>query len=617
MPATKSKEQSKKEGPQKGRQIIPKRLLSGVGADLEDIILRGKGFRAVVDMAVESAPITRTIDGASTIELGVHDPRRRLIRHPMFESPREKPVKLELDDLNFLYVKMAKSGKTTTLTFEDQEIHWLRRFRGPKKAFRGRTTRAEFILSLIRAVRRHKIPVVIPELHKTQPLESIKEHNQSESEVDTQAGRAGLGSNDVGQIQVKKTDASLAQIHVIDVVLDTGMSMGVNFKVLVASIMTITQESAATNINIGSAGVGPFSQEPGTWGQDFPGASNDIVECSKGFFMVATREDNANPGQSLSSLCQAVQKSADGSLYAEWEKEAKNTVTTYLGGASVTTTQTTIKPYAFEVKKDEDYWEAIKRLANEVNWRAFFVGGVFFFIAEEDLYRGKVHLQINEESQGIDNIDFDADDGKAVIEMTVTAHAKRWGVPPGMVVRVGGMGPANGRFLVSTMEGSLLPGDGDLVTITLKKPTHSTPEPAPETETNTLGASEGSATGNDAVDAMLAEADRIDGLQSGYQWGGGHGASTSANGPWDCSGAVSRLLDVGGFLTTPVASGPMASMYQSGVGENFTIFANGGHVFVRFGDRYWGTSSENPGGGPGWHSSRDTGGYSARHPGGT
>ena len=618
---TKSKEQQKKEGPQKGRRIIPKRLLSGVGADLEDIILKGKQFYAIVDMAVESAPISRTIEGASTIELGVHDPNKRLIRHPMFESPRDKPVKLELDDLNFMYVKMAKAGKTTTLTFEDREIHWLRRFRGPKKAFRGRTTRAEFVLSLIRAIRQHKIPVVIPELHKKQPqrsIDNIRDHRGSEADTDNQSGQIGLGQADLGQITVKRTQADLGQLHVIDVVLDTGMSMGANVKVLTSSIMVITQESVARNLTGGHLdSVGPFQQRPS---MGWP-ASGDIATDAKGYFAAAIREDRSNPGQSLGDLCFAVQVGASPSLYSEWEAEAKNTLRTYLGGQGVggfgtTATQTVIKPYAFEVKKDEDYWEAIKRLAKEVRWRAFFVGGVFFFIAEEDLYRGKVHLQINEESQGIDNIDFDFDAGKEVTEVTVTAHAKRWGVPPGMVVRIGGMGPANGKYLVSTVASSLLPGDADLVTITLKKPTHSTKEPAPETETNTLNVA-GTPTGNDAVDAMLAEADRIDALKSRYLWGGGHGASSSANGPWDCSGAVSRLLDVGGFLRTPVTSGVFASMYEGGVGEAFTIFGNADHVFVRFGDRYWGTSSENPGGGPGWHSARDTGGFSASHPKGT
>src|SRR4249919_878087 len=55
---------------------------------------------------------------------------------------------------------------------------------------------------------------------------------------------------------------------------------------------------------------------------------------------------------------------------------------------------------------------------------------------------------------------------------------------------------------------------------------------------------------NETVARMVAEAARLSALRptSEYVWGGSHGASpTPPNGPFDCSSAVSHLLQVGGF----------------------------------------------------------------------
>ncbi len=55
---------------------------------------------------------------------------------------------------------------------------------------------------------------------------------------------------------------------------------------------------------------------------------------------------------------------------------------------------------------------------------------------------------------------------------------------------------------------------------------------------------------NERVARMVAEADRLSAMrpETEYVWGGSHGISpTPPNGPFDCSSAVSHLLQVGGF----------------------------------------------------------------------
>jgi Transglycosylase SLT domain len=119
---------------------------------------------------------------------------------------------------------------------------------------------------------------------------------------------------------------------------------------------------------------------------------------------------------------------------------------------------------------------------------------------------------------------------------------------------------------------------------------------------------------NEALARMLAEADRIDRLHFAYVWGGSHGQSpTPPDGPFDCSSAVSHLLQVGGFGNPTMDTIGLASWGDPGPGRWLTIYVKPygpeAHTFIEFSPgltppthRYWGTSGTNPGGGPGWIS---------------
>jgi transglycosylase-like protein with SLT domain len=139
---------------------------------------------------------------------------------------------------------------------------------------------------------------------------------------------------------------------------------------------------------------------------------------------------------------------------------------------------------------------------------------------------------------------------------------------------------------------------------------------------------------NEAVGRMVAEAERLSILRphTEYVWGGSHGQSpTPADGPFDCSSAVSHLLQVGGFGNPTMATPELARWGEPGPGRWVTIFVKpfGGeaHTFVRFsaevtpaGERYWGTSGfVEPGHGPGWipestFSEGYLAGFLQRHP---
>jgi hypothetical protein len=139
---------------------------------------------------------------------------------------------------------------------------------------------------------------------------------------------------------------------------------------------------------------------------------------------------------------------------------------------------------------------------------------------------------------------------------------------------------------------------------------------------------------NEAVARMVAEAGRLSALRphTEYVWGGSHGESpTPANGPFDCSSAVSHILQVGGFDNPTMDTIALAGWGEPGPGRWVTIFVKpyGGdaHTFIRFspevtpaGERYWGTSGfVEPGHGPGWipestFSASYLAGFEQRHP---
>ncbi len=101
------------------------------------------------------------------------------------------------------------------------------------------------------------------------------------------------------------------------------------------------------------------------------------------------------------------------------------------------------------------------------------------------------------------------------------------------------------------------------------------------------------------IAGMVSAANRVDKAQFPFVWGGGHQGSPAPFGPFDCSGAVSYVLQQGGVQIPTMVSGALANAGQPGPGK-VTVFADPGHTFMRIGNRYFGTSGTNPGGGAGW-----------------
>lgn len=85
----------------------------------------------------------------------------------------------------------------------------------------------------------------------------------------------------------------------------------------------------------------------------------------------------------------------------------------------------------------------------------------------------------------------------------------------------------------------------------------------------------------------------------------------------DCSSSLSWVLQQAGWDIQTMTSGSFAGLGEPGEGEKMTIWANGAHVYAEVkidGKSYfWGTASSNPEHGPGWHPSRSSAPFTARH----
>jgi Transglycosylase SLT domain len=101
-------------------------------------------------------------------------------------------------------------------------------------------------------------------------------------------------------------------------------------------------------------------------------------------------------------------------------------------------------------------------------------------------------------------------------------------------------------------------------------------------------------------DRLIATANMVSAANFPYLYGGGH-EQPSLFAPFDCSGAVSYVMQQAGYKVPTTVSGDIASWgFPAGPGA-VTIFYNPTHTFMRIGNRFFGTSGfARPGGGAGW-----------------
>lgn len=478
-----------------------------VNIDEFNLMLRNKlGIKAV--SAVTDAVIDRTIEGASTLTITVDDDNARTIQ----KSGRlGRKVDTELDGTFWTLVGVKKAQRKLTLTLEEREVNVLRYYSSWIIANRANTTRAQFVKRMLDEVKEIPLKYVIPELNVVEKISDVQPGqilvDNTGAPVTTPDPSSQVQAIPQGsKLTVKGEPATQEQINNANMILQKGIEMGANRKVLVSSIMTAIDESRIINLAGGDRdSVGVFQQRPS---QGWP-ASRDVPTDAAAYFKEAIALDKQNPNLPIQLLCQGVQRSFDstGSNYAAFQAEAEQWVTAFgmgktslvkenaTSGKVVDPTNNTktdgnqlsavqtgnyfsrgqiTKKGTSTLLTPENSWNCIQRLAQDVNWRAFCVNGTIYFVSEQWLFKSKPFLRVSEDTEGIDWIDYDYDEGKRQATLTITAHASRWSVPPGCIIEVFDMGIINGRWLVSEINRSLF---DTIATITATKPLPVLPEP--------------------------------------------------------------------------------------------------------------------------------------------
>jgi cell wall-associated NlpC family hydrolase len=523
-------------------------------------------------------------------------------------------------------------------------------------------SRMQFVIWMLKEVKEFHIPYIIPQLYVQQPVPSDKVPGETILDVNgnpitnssAEARPPGIPTGvPLAQGLTVKTEAATPEQQTNgNIILQTGVGMGANRKVLVCSIMTAIQESSITNLpdipNHEYDSVGVFQQRAS---MGWPASRNVAVDAAE-FFKRAMANDRAHPEYSYTQLCQSVQGSAYPDAYAPWQPQAEQWVNAfgYTGagpggtgdvaadprlnnnskpegvvgtgtaavkqGTNTVGTQTGWSPqtgagdYQFfrgDIRMDpggsgnwllkkQNSWDCIQGLAREINWKAFCVSGTIYFVSEPWLFRSKPFMVISEDSDGIDWIDYDYDEGKRSATINVTCHIHRWSAPPGSTVQIVDMGIPNGKWLVNNVARSLF---NDIGTITLKKPHPVLPEPLTSATFGGKGAPTfgqvqppnvpsiaGPATG---VAVGVVEYARQQ-LGDPYVWG--------AEGPasFDCSGLTQAAYSTIGVSIPRVAIdqynyGPKLSVVQELQPGDLVFFSHGlppsandvGHVGIYIG----------------------------------
>jgi hypothetical protein len=564
-----------------------------------DIVNNTKKLRDLdVTEIITDGYVESTMDGASTVVFTLHDPDREILK----SGALRRAIDVQLNGLWFRLVRIEKSGSFITLTFEDRIVAYIKTHNKILKMSRGKMTRLEFCLYMIRQIDK-KIQCVIPELSTKPRYEQLSRQDKSNLELSKDVNKSqGLPNQ---KFEIYHADGSLSkstkrQNKMMDDALDAGVSKdGMVQKVLVSAICVMMIETGVQNLSqeqSDSDSQGPFQQRPS---QDWPNSRDTKVQARAYYdaAMDVYKDDHSLTAGEIAANVQRPRRDLRD-RYGKAEFYAQIVVDAYSG--EPVTQRTYRKKYTFSTEdngKKQNYWDALDALLSPLQYARFTSNGFLYLISEPELFKSKAKMIIDETTEGVTSIDFTWDVGQEDATATVECRIARWLAPAGSVVVLHDVDPASGRWLVRNIRRNLFSRDA---TITLGKPQPLLPEPASEVasvdvdETTAAGFSPGLGLPG-KVAAMYRQAKRISDKHYPYVWGGGHaragipdrGTGRDPGIGYDCSGSVAAILIAGGWYrkgqSVPVSNElPAAAGMVGGNGKYFTVWANANHVFAEF-----------------------------------
>lgn len=498
----------------------------GIDVGIEKLVLDAVNTKAPdfdITKAITAADLERTIDGASTISLTCFDPDRVLLRSGVFDGA----VDIELDGLHFRLAAVSKSDDELQMTFEERAIALLRNKDKPLKVSRDQVTRAQFIQRLVREVKTYPIDFYSPDLKPEKPEPKKKSTRQ-------RAKTRSKGVASKANITVKGQKANAEQLRNINAVMDAAAKEGARGKALQALVAACIQErefynrqgAGADRISFGVLQAIP-GRSSGTRGTITKAQAEDIdfivrsalkhsftsFENNKGggLIGVARRHPDWTIGRIAAVVINGAVNGGQGApAYVNGvnshRREADKIIAAYGGGAVDSAPAGKYEFSRGDGKTREDSWTAIKRLAEEVNYRAFVSANTLYYISDEELISAQPQLILQEFDEGVQSLDFDIDAGKRAQECTLQVRTPRWRLAPGQAIELQQTGPADGRWLIQSFRRSLFDTQAE---VTLKRATKKLPEPKGESD-----------TGRGGVRGATGDAGALSGVKLGRAWGG-------------------------------------------------------------------------------------------------
>ena len=517
--------------------------------DIRDIALKIYGIekRALIEdvrSVVMDFSVQDSLSQVPTITMRLHDPDWELLNtgaldHVIDVNPGKIPhrwYRLDRVDVN---------DDDITLTFITRNAAYLSYHKRPYKISRNKVTRAEFILTLLHHVKKTPIKMFSPRLHEKQPIAKLSETSRKKRDSNRDSGFSPRAN-----ITVKGVPADSEQRQNIEDVLTVGVKRTDNPVVLIGAVMTIIQESAARRNPQppNPPYVGLFQQNPKYWP-----ATGDPFKDAPAFYDHFIPIVKANPNEDIGKLIEKSQGvtgstnplNKDYALKVDrWRDESERAVKAFVpgividpgGGTDNTTVASgglTTGRFEFMVgdpdgPKNENYLAATFRLAEEVNWRAFWVRDVLYYQSEEELYKSRARARIRRFQDGVESVQFAWDRGKAINQMIISVRMPLWFAPVGTVIIFDEGGPARGRWLVTDITRSAF---SQLGTITLMKPLTEKKEPRKEIAARPKDGTSGDSNPVDTSDIAGSPKEIIDNIVIPQAQSIGRFVSGSGQGP--------------------------------------------------------------------------------------
>jgi hypothetical protein len=464
-----------------------------------------------VDEVITDARISLTIDGASSLQIDLHDPLWLIERSGILANSdvdgRLASIVVTVDLLRFrLSASRRRTADILTLEFEDEAKALLDDHNRPTHASRNQVTRAEFIAWMVAEVKARDLIFVSPEAHRRQAIKRpdlpqvrphgttgfddgtklvLKQFDGATHQLDAAQMRNAATALATAQLDEASPRATmaLAEACIVEAPMFSNPAGGDSSSVGILQLLN-THLGGSTSTNGGRRDVELVCHLFLTKGFAGQGGAIDLAR--------------QHPGWTAGQIAQAVQGSAFPDRYDEVHDSAKKVIDAYNGAAAGSTSQV-LRFKSFEFTrglpgKKETSWQAATRLAEQVNWRFFTVGGICAFVNDDYLLSQPAQLVLDaRDDQGnwqlpdglLELPGYDINHGKVASEVTLRAVANRWSVVPGEVVVLRNMGSASGRWIVQSFDMSLL--DATTASITLVKPLPPRLEPAAETFTVATG----------------------------------------------------------------------------------------------------------------------------------